>query len=552
MVVCPSCRFANSPKSRFCIQCGGKLEIAESLSTDTAVEDQFTLPEGVQAMPRAEKIQLPSEKPRKTDAPAPLPESRAPSVKVEVKRPPLAPPEEAPIVLEPESAVLSGIEKCPVRLSLNFNRVFVEENPSTFEAEVENCSPLPIENVEVRLESSRALGRPLRFGFKRLAPAQKMKRLLEVEPQRAGNFVMQGAVTLESQGERLSFVASRALRVNAVPDANIVINISDIQSNRSSGANAGLGQEYGNVNISNLVDSKTIRTLNDLIELELKDNFDPLDLELDYQLSLDSLTIAEKRLEQTVSIPRAFLHVAKPGLSLKLTPDSHPDDTLTLISRPLFRIGRSRQETDFASWFWPRTAANDEKTKRISKVQVIGEVRGGAVFFRDSGSSNGSTYNGVTLDAEHGLPIDRRGLLSLATEYTLDVLHGPSRFEKRAPSISNINKWSGPAEDNSPRLGAVRFLPTVCELTPFHSVWLLSDGEFGTSNSNSVIIRDENLAEIQGRFFHYRGCYWLENAVDNGAISIDDHILDAGAVAPLTSGQRLSFGKTTCRVEVGE
>ena len=141
MVVCPSCRSANSPKSRFCIQCGGKLEIAESLSTDTAVEDQFTLPEGVQAMPRAEKIQLPSEKPRKTDAPAPLPESRAPSVKVEVKRPPLAPPEEAPIVLEPESAVLSGIEKCPVRLSLNFNRVFVEENPSTFEAEVENCSP---------------------------------------------------------------------------------------------------------------------------------------------------------------------------------------------------------------------------------------------------------------------------------------------------------------------------------------------------------------------------------------------------------------------------
>ncbi len=239
-------------------------------------------------------------------------------------------------------------------------------------------------------------------------------------------------------------------------------------------------------------------------------------------------------------------------MSLKLTPEDRPDDTLTLISRSIFRLGRSRQDADFVSWFWPRTKDNDEKTKRISKVHVVGEVSGEEVFFRDSGTSNGTTYNGVTLDAEPGLQLDRRGILSLATEYTLDVLHSPSRFSSRPPSISNINKWSGPVEERSPWLGAVRCLPTSGDPTPFRSIWMLSDAEFGTSNSNPVILKDEGLAEIQGQFFHYRGCYWLENAVDNRAVAIDDQILDASSVAPLTTGQRLTFGKKSYRVEIGD
>ncbi len=563
MVICLSCSTSNSPRSRFCVKCGGKLEPEKVETAELPPEDQMTCAEGdpmpnvaaplSTTLPQVEDSSPSSEStpsepspslPPDVSPPAPSSPSSVSTAKTQV-------PSESDYEPMVEARSLLASDDCPLSVSLNFNRVFIMENPSTFEVQVENESPHLVENVEILFESTRAFGRPLSITFRRLPPGKISKKLLEIDPQRSGNFVLQGTIILETQGERFSFLASRGLRVNAVPDnSNISINISDIQSNRHSAPNAGLGLEQGDVHISNQVDVSKICTLNDLIELELPDKFEPLELEFDYKLGLGSLTIAAKGLKETVEIPHLFLTVSQPGTQLRLVQDLDASFALTLVARPIFRLGRERQAVDFAAHFWPRSASNDDRTKRLSRVQAIAEAAGGVIHVKDNSSANGVNYNGVALDSETGLPLERRGTLSLATEYTLDVLHFPSAFEKRPPSISNLRQWNGPEEDSAQRLGSVRFQPTNSEQTPYRSVWLLSDAAFGTSHSNPVIFDCQGLSEIQGRFLFYRGCFWLENAMDNGGVSVDDQTLGGRVIVPLASNQRLRLGNAVYRLEV--
>jgi len=555
VVICGACQASNSPKSRFCQKCGTALP-ATSAGEETTLPPAGEPTQNQEAATMGFDPNAPTPPPPKVfSVPAPAP----PPERTEVPPPPLSEPathSEPAVIMasqpEPPAPAFDSERPCPLSLGLNFDRVFVAENPSTFEIMVESTSEMPLENVEILFESARALGNSLRFVFKRIAPAQKLRRRIEIEPQRAGNFVLQCSVMMEMRGEKQSFIGSRALRVNAIPDtSSIVVNIGDIQGN-DGGANAGLGAEYGDVKISNLVDASKIRTLNDLLDLELPEKFQLLDLQLDYQLSLRSLTVARAGLEKALSIPPTLVGVCQPGTVLRLTPaDAASGPELKLVARPRFTFGRSRQKADFVAWFWPRSKENDARTMRIGGLQASAEARKETVFVCDAKSANGSTYNGVSLEPESGIPLDRRGTLAFATEYELDVLHVPTRLEKGPPVISNIRLWNGPADSVTPLLGAVRFAPVNSEPTPFQTLWLLSDAEFGRSHSNPLIFPDETLAEIQGRFLHWRGCFWLENGVTNQGVTVDHTHLNAGDIAPLATGQRLRLGKTVYRLEVG-
>jgi hypothetical protein len=465
------------------------------------------------------------------------------------------PDEEKLLTPEPSLGRLADVlnEESPLGVSLNFDRILVERNPSTLEILIENRTSQILQNVEILLESPRTLHSPLRVGSRKLAPGQSIRRRLEIEPSRPGNFVLQGSVMLDQGGEKQSFIANRALRVNAIPDASqVTVNIGDIQSNRGGGSNANLGAEYGEVNISNLVDGKTIRTLNDLLDLELPERFEPLELELDYQLSLASISVAREGLSRTLRIPPHLLPISQPGKSLRLTPTDGSDYSLTLVGRREFSLGKSRHESDFATWFWPRSPENDELTLRISKKHLVAKVNDlGELSIRDNGGQNGdSRYNDHFLSKGEAIAIDRRGVLTLATKYVIDLLHLPSRLPKEGPSISNLRLWHGPEPQKYPFSGAVRFNPTSCKQTPFQSIWLLSDGEFGTSQSNPIVLDAMGLAEIQGRFLYYRGCFWLENAVENSAVDLDGRPLLAADIAPLASGQLLRLGSGSYRVEI--
>ncbi len=556
MLICPECGAANFPKAKYCKACGKGLDLAQENAAHTTVcspdhspstADSTPSFEGhaqtgeIAVSPSSDADRIPSDSVKQVDAN----ETTGPLEQIAVS------PVPDPVQADPAASAEPG-DSCPLLAELNFNRVLVAENASTFQLRVTNRSHLPMENLTVSMEAQRTLDAPLASTFRRLAPGQSLTRLLEIEPSRPGNYRLQCEVAFQSGGEKAAYTAARPLRVNAKPDtSNIVINIRDIQSNREGQANAALGAEYGDINISNLVDSRSIRSLNDLLELELPDRFEPLDLDLDYQLTMRGLVSIEKNLAAPVSIPPRLLGVCQTGECLELQPIRGTTEPVLLVARHHFLIGRSRQDADLVAWILPRSEANDSLTRRVSKLHARLEISpDGFLVSEIDGASNGTSYNELPVSPSQPAMLERRGELSLGNALALDVQCFPSKFENRLPNISNIRLWAGPPPGKEPCRGAVRLLPVSGAPLPVQAVWLLSDAEFGTSHHNGVVIPAPSLAEIQGRFIFHRGCFWLENAAPNNAVSIDGHPLEAGHIAPLATGQTLQLGGFEFRASI--
>jgi pSer/pThr/pTyr-binding forkhead associated (FHA) protein len=437
-------------------------------------------------------------------------------------------------------------ESIPLRLSFNFNHVVVVGHPSTFQVMVENKGTTTLERVEIAMES-RGLQETARKILSRLGAGQTQRHLFEIEPIRSGNFALRCAVKCQEETTQLAFVGSRTLRINEAPGTvNVEINMQDLKANAKSAS--------GDIDVSALVGSRAIHTLNDLLNLELPENFEPLELALDYEVSIGALAQEQASAHHRLQIPAAFLNQAQEGAVLKLSPvqaaATSPLPEVRLVSRTSFILGRSREEADFLTWFWPRNEANDQKTRHISKRHCTFMAKDAKIFVRDNETSNRTMLEGQALNAQEGERLERRGILKLAGSYFLDVTpFGSSAPE--GPTIINLRNWSGPKEFAEPSVhGSVRFLPMMATALPQYSVWLLTDGAFGTSRANPIILEVAGLAEIQGRFFHRFGNFWIESSTSNGAVQVNGVKLEPGLIAPLIDGNVVKLGTGSFRVSI--
>ncbi len=456
----------------------------------------------------------------------------------------IAPPTEVPAVV----TAPAGPDDLPLRIFLNFDHVVVAGYPSTFQMLAENKGKTPLDQIEIVMES-RGLERPASRTLTRLAPGQSQRHLFEIDAVRSGNFVLQCTVKCLEEDRQLAFVGSRALRINEAPGtANIVINMKDLHGN-SGGANAESEARIGGLGPG------TIRSLNDLLNLELATRFEPLELALDYNVNAGALVAEEASAAQRLQIPVTFLAQAQAGRLLRLEPadtSANRPPEIRLSARDSFALGRSREEADLVTWFWPRNETNDSKTRRISKKHAVFERQGAKIFLRDSGGAGQTMFDGQALTAPEGEPFDRRGILSLAGVYVIDVTPFPSNMPD-GPAIANLRAWAGAQEAAVPEAGgSVRFLPMSKQVLPQQSTWLMTEGAFGTSRANPVILEIKGLAEIQGRFHFHLGGFWLESLAGNGAVSVNGFKLQPGYIAPLVTGQQVRLGEGVYRVTVQE
>ena len=564
---CPTCQAAVSPRSHFCPSCGGALSASEETSLVTALSNPSGAggPQSISTPtppPPTESVSSVSSVSSSTPALAQSVSSSSP-----VSIPPAIPVPSslsaAPVVVGPVPAASEkipaplpvrrtrapfGPELCPIEVAVNFSRMLVAGHSTTMELRVSNTEPQPLEHLEISLES-RGLSEPVNATWRRLAPGQPPSKIVEVEPARAGNFVLQVAATWESGGHRFAYRGQRAMRVLQAPEAgNIQISIGDIQGNAGTGANQGLGADYGDVNISNLLGG--IKTLNDLLELELPEKFHPVSLELDYEVSRQAFDLHKRHTGEALHIPPALLSIVQPGTVCSFEPadGSALPVPFRLVARPQLRLGRARAEADFIAWLLPRNPSNDERSMRVGKVHTILETRTEGLFVRDNGSANGSVLDGQLLD-QAGALLEHRGRLVLGGAVEVEIV----RFEASRPGeppISNARNWNGPAGP-APRLrGAARCEVLAKEPQPLNAVWLFTDAAFGTSRSNPVVLEWTELAEIQGRFHHYRGCFWLENLAETGVVRVDSHALRPGEIVPLATGQLVTLGARAFRLKV--
>jgi hypothetical protein len=463
-----------------------------------------------------------------------------------------SPPVTTSTARRPDPLILPKVtqDDVPLRVLLNFNHVVVAGHPSTFQIIIENTGAMALKQIEILMES-RGLEQPARKVLPKLAPTQSQRHLFEIEPIRSGNFALQCTIKCQEEVKQIALVGSRSLRINETPGtSNVVISMKDLKGN-SAGATSG-----GESHLDNLVPSGSIRTLNDLLDLELAENFEPLELTLDYEVSMRALAQEEAGGRNRLQIPGSFLNQAQEGTLLKLEPvdaalQANPCE-IRLVARSSFSLGRAREEVDFLTWFWPRNEANDQKTRRISKKHCILAVHSHKIHVRDNETSNRTTLGGQELTAKDGEPLERRGILKIANVYSLDVTPFPSNAPE-GPTIANLRNWNGAQMETATMLrGSVRFIPMTPQVLPQNSTWLLTDGAFGTSRANPIIVDVRGLAEIQGRFYHHLGGFWIESSVNNGAVHVNGAKLEPGFIVPLVTGQTVKFGETSFRVTVAE
>ena len=441
----------------------------------------------------------------------------------------------------------TGHSEGPLRVLLNFNHLVISGYPSTFQIVMENQGTTPLEQIEFTMES-RGLERGARKTVTKLLPGQSQRHLVEIEPIRSGNFVLQAMIKCRQEARQLALVGSRTIRINEAPKSgDILSGLAQLQRNsEDASASGGAGA------IGNLIPRGSVRTVNDLLDLELPDAFEPLELTLDYEISMRALAEEEAGTRHRLQIPGVFLNESAPATILKLEPMERSATTpeIKLVATPTFSLGRSREEADYLLWFWPRNEANDQKTRRISKKHCIFTSRDGKLFVGPTGA-NRTILDGKEINPNESEPFERRGILAVAGIYFLDVT--PFCVDvPDDPQISNLANWQGPStpETSIKAKGSVRFLPMTRSVLDQNSTWFFTVGTFGTSRSNPVIADIKGLAEIQGRFYHYLGCFWIETTSDNGAVHLDATPLEPGFIAPLVGGQILKLGGKSFKVTV--
>lgn len=562
MVICASCQAPNPPKAKFCSKCGGPLVVPESLTAGLGPSAEATVSLSPSSVPpvseetRSMPALPPTVAPRLPEPPtAPLPATSRPDVKDEpgaTAAAVLAQDHEVRSLIQEARKELADETELPLRLLLNFSRVIVAGYSSIIGVRLENHGSVPLKDVIVMLESNGLDSGPAR-SYQRIAPGHSTQDLLEIEAARGGNFVLRCQVKFAQQEHVFYARGVTQLTVNVVPgDRDLNINISDIQVVRGAqGANAGLGSEFAPVSISNVVPPGAIQTLNDLLNYNLPEAYMAVALEMDYEVSQVAISRSDRSVSTVCTIPPQFLGSVEAGTKLKLEPGGAAAGTVRgihLVARPEFKLGRSRQEADFLTWFWPRTTENEDLTRRLSRVHVVGKIKNGKTLLHDAGSTNESTFDGLPLHAEENNEIKRRGTLFLGHEYALDI----TPFDTTLPGglqIKNERSWNGPPAKSLGVSGSIRFIPSNAEVALYDALWLFTDANFGSSRLNPLVLDLSNIGEVEGRFHYYRGHFWVE-AFQGSMIRVGAVALRPNEIVPITHAHEVVIGGTAFRATI--
>jgi hypothetical protein len=565
MVICGTCQTQNSPKAKFCVKCGANLRAEGAIGQ--------TQPAQAAAPPPAPPQKQVEQKPGKRGSKkienllsglkaeaslVPVPASPPPGMAVtELAEAPAEVTDVAPLLAEQRKALSAQLSlepdaESPIHLWLNFPRAFVAGYGSVVEAKIENKGTTPLQLVDLMLESS-GLVQNVQSSCRQVAAGNSAYFCIELTPARAGSYVLRCNLKGAQQDQAYAFRGTVPITVNAVPDnANIAVNISDIQCVRGTGANTGLGQEFGAVNISNLLPATAVRTVNDLLNLTFPQSFGRVPLELDYEVS--QIDIAKSGASKTASwgIPKQFFAHVQNGTKLRLEPVDGAGKTsaIHVVARDEFKLGRNSKEVDFLTWFWPRSPENDDRTRRLSKVHVIAEVNSGQLVLRDAGSSNRATFEGHALSENQNDLIDQRGTLILSHEYHLDVTPFESTLEGPL-TITNERLWSGPPiSKTSPLRGSVRFMPINSEIANWNAVWIFTDANFGSSKLNPLVLDLPDVNDVAGRFHYYRQNFWIEDLPGGINVTVDGHRLEHREIVPIVNGAQVVIGQTAFRATI--
>lgn len=565
--ICPACQKINSSANDVCDQCGmhlheGSVEQTQALppqdpppttqpfsfsATDAlsgASSYESTYERALRPLTVRHRTEAEELTPWQATTKHPLP--RTPSSPLEEV--PASPPAPMP-PLEPETGMVTATEydprttNAPISIEIWFDRVLVSGHPSGLQLRVKNLRDHKIARLTLALESL-ALEKKVVHEFQHVGKRQELSVRMPIHPERAGVFDLLVTADLSSGGQKILFHGARSLAVNPAPFApDRETRLEDYQLNVETEGNPAISRQR--ISFPNLTE---------LLEFELKQMFQGLQLYCDYSLPSESIErISSKQPDLFIHV--LYKHWAQRGtkLCLRPSPSSPKSRELHLCSRDEFFLGRSREQVDQVTWFLPRGDANDYQTKhQLSRKHVVARLIQEKIYLQDLGSQEGALFCGQSLSQSTGEHLACRGFLYLGHHYKLDVQRHPPTVPY--PMITNLSVWTAFDDQvkESGAQGAITFKPENMEMAIRDVVWLFSNATFGRNPFNPIQLDSPQLAEIQGRFHYFQGCYWVENCVGNQQVVINDHVLVENEIAPLINGATLTLASRKYSIEVLE
>jgi hypothetical protein len=356
---------------------------------------------------------------------------------------------------------------------------------------------------------------------------------LALEPRKSGKFPLHVILVVDGLETRLQLAGVTTVRVNPAHSTTELVRPDEVLVNQGK-ADLFLRAPSKAAEAGMLID--------EILAIEIPQEFEVVELRQEFTVGRAALKALE--LTGPLKLPPAFTGTGQTGTRLRLESEKasadFPFQKIRLVARNQFAIGRSGEESDYLAWFWPRNEIHDTKTRRISKRHCTFVREGANIAVRTMASGSMTSFDGEDLSGSDTFNLDGVGTLNLSGIYELEF----ARF----PSTLQAHSGSAPHEE-TPR-GSVAFISRTPNVLPQSALWLFTDGSFGSSRANPLMLDVEGIAEIQGRFHYDQGFFWIESVIDNDAVQVDDLKLERGQIVPLRQGMRVRLGDQDYRVGI--
>ena len=432
-------------------------------------------------------------------------------------------------------------------LSLNFPRILVADYPSFIEVVVCNDTGFPLRDAAVVLDCPMLGLNGKREQLPDLADGQQTVRHIDVTPQRAGSQPVRCTLEIidgRSAVQLIGVCGSYLIYEKPENLNSLSIVVQDIQSHRSDGDKGEFGSIKGDVSL-NFTDLVNIKSVNDLLRVQLPDAYQPVLLERSTAGSTQATYL---------SIPGPFLNVFEPVDVAMLTPH-HPDLGAIRISsfNAEVLLGRNGEAVDLVTHFMPADAENQKRTQLLSRVHAKLSLSGHPLMLQASAISANSL---VCVGSTAVRPGDTAKLPDLEM---LTLGAPPADFRIRCAvrsqnpprpiRIANLQKWIGQrttesfAETDEQDSGRVDLDLTNSQPARWRLQWFHRSVSFGRSKGANITFDLPSLDAIHGYLHHRRGTFWIECASPSShSIVVNDYPLADGDILPLKDGNTLLIG----------
>jgi hypothetical protein len=425
--------------------------------------------------------------------------------------------------------------RAPVRLEINDGHCYVEGHAAVLDVRVLNTTDQNLEQIHLVAAGVR-LGHGETGPFP-LGPRECVRRMLQIEPQRAGEHVLDLTLRVSREEQTATWMAQSLFKVLGRTEnpANLMLVLDQ---RMQAAQKIGYGLSIRNELKAGFADG-LIRDTNDLLRQNYAERWQPVTL------------VPHDRQIPPLRIVPELAH-AGPGLqpaSLFLLGDNG-EQRLHLLGAPEIRLGRKRGLNDIVLRCFPRTVENDRRSRLISRVpHVTLALRSAGLFAQEHGSPNGTHLNGQRVQGESSLSLQRPAEIDVGRALRLR-LTPLGRSTTEGESVERYGRLGVPdalwqlADRVGLRGVLIERLDGIGRTERYLVVysWVdlgLDDQPRGAAPARRAVLR---IARIGDQF-------WAESRVTGGQLAAGGVAVPAGAVFPLAAGLRIRCDGLDARVE---